>query len=142
VQSLTKDGSVNSNNWISNLLPDPKNEEGGGSESLSSQQTSKEASPANTPVHYIQLAEAAPPMVSPQKAVNFLPAVPETSTGRKLSDREKRDCEVIGKYICLQCACKHVNNARVSMFTIFNLSVIVNALLFPISADARALFCF
>ena len=36
---------------------------------------------------------------SPQKPVNLLPEVPDTanSAGRKLSEREKRDCEVIGK---------------------------------------------
>ena len=37
---------------------------------------------------------------SPQKPVNLLPEVPEmsSSSGRKLSDREKRDCEVIGNF--------------------------------------------
>ena len=36
---------------------------------------------------------------SPQKPLNLLPEVPETanSAGRKFSEREKRDCEVIGK---------------------------------------------
>jgi hypothetical protein len=34
------------------------------------------------------------------KPVNLLPEVPEMrSSGRTLSDREKRDCEVIGKNI-------------------------------------------
>ena len=104
---------MNSNNWISNLLPAPKNDEGhkgheskaeSQTESVSSQQTSKEPSPANTPVHNIRQTEATAanmPMVnqpSPIKAVNLLPEVPEvSSSGRKLSDREKRDCEVIGK---------------------------------------------
>ena len=38
---------------------------------------------------------------SPQKPLNLLPEVPETanSAGRKFSEREKRDCEVIGKKI-------------------------------------------
>ena len=38
---------------------------------------------------------------SPQKPVNLLPEVPEmsSSSGRKLSDREKRDCEVIGNFL-------------------------------------------
>ena len=37
---------------------------------------------------------------SPMKPVNLLPEVPEMrSSGRTLSDREKRDCEVIGKNI-------------------------------------------
>ena len=34
-------------------------------------------------------------MNSPQKPVNLLPEVPST-TSRKLTDREQRDCEVIG----------------------------------------------
>ena len=97
---------MNSNNWISNLLPAPKNEdqkekaESLTTESVSSQQTSKEVSPASTPVHQIHQNEAASNLMhqSPQKPVNLLPEVPEmsSSSGRKLSDREKRDCEVIG----------------------------------------------
>ena len=40
---------------------------------------------------------------SPIKPVNLLPEVPEMrSSGRTLSDREKRDCEVIGKNIILR----------------------------------------
>ena len=98
---------MNSNNWISNLLPAPKNEdqkekaESLTTESVSSQQTSKEVSPASTPVHNIHQNEAANLMhQSPQKPVNLLPEVPEmsSSSGRKLSDREKRDCEVIGNF--------------------------------------------
>ncbi len=106
---------MNSNNWISNLLPAAKNEDGsinpvdGGGvagstgsernpESVSSKQSSKEPSPANTPLHQIRQSEATGPLHSPQKPVNLLPEVPETNAlGRKLSDREKRDCEVIGK---------------------------------------------
>lgn len=34
--------------------------------------------------------------LSPQKPVNLLPEVPSQHS-RKLSDREKRDCDVIGK---------------------------------------------
>jgi len=119
--------SVNSNNWISNLLPAPKNEDqrtGTGSagdsranenrsesqtESVSSQQTSKEPSPANTPmhnsIHHTDPSSAAANMQilnqpSPQKPVNLLPVFPEpVSSGRKLSEREKRDCEVIERLI-------------------------------------------
>ena len=100
---------MNSNNWISNLLPAPKNEdqkekaESLTTESVSSQQTSKEVSPASTPVHQIHQNEAASNLMhqSPQKPVNLLPEVPEmsSSSGRKLSDREKRDCEVIGNFL-------------------------------------------
>ena len=94
----------NSNTWISNLLPAPKNEDQQSQkdESLSSQQTSKEVSPVNTPVHNAMRQSEAANMntQSPVKPVNLLPEVPETanSVGRKLSEREKRDCEVIGKW--------------------------------------------
>ena len=107
-ENAVANGPVNSNTWISNLLPAPKNEgqQSQGSknetESVSSQQ-SKEASPANTPLRppgsdsTVHVANI-PNLHSPQKAVNLLPEVPESanSSGRKLSDREKRDCEVIG----------------------------------------------
>ena len=103
-------GAANSNTWISNLLPAPKNEDQQSQkdeQSLSSQQTSKEPSPVNTPVHNaMRQSEAAnvnfAATQSPQKPVNLLPEVPETanSAGRKLSEREKRDCEVIGKLHC------------------------------------------
>lgn len=41
---------------------------------------------------------SAPPSVpsTPQKPVNLLPEVPNT-TSRKLTEREQRDCEVIGE---------------------------------------------
>ena len=80
-------------------------------DSMASSQTSKEASPANTPIHNMQPADPAPMgmgmgmgmsmmhgLHSPLKPVNLLAALPETSTGRKLSERERRDCEVIGKF--------------------------------------------
>lgn len=78
-------------------------------ESVSSQQTSKEPSPANTPmhnsIHHTDPSSAAANMQilnqpSPQKPVNLLPVFPEpVSSGRKLSEREKRDCEVIERLI-------------------------------------------
>ena len=89
-------------------MPAPKSEsgdnqsqKGDGQESLSSQQTSKEASPVNTPVHLRQSEQNVPAQQSPQRPLNLLPEVPETanSAGRKFSEREKRDCEVIGKKI-------------------------------------------
>merc|ERR1719483_372584 len=79
-----------------------------GAESTSSQQslTSKETSPANTPVHSIRQTEDQAGTInmtslhSPIKPVNLLPEVPEMrSSGRTLSDREKRDCEVIERLI-------------------------------------------
>jgi dynamin 1-like protein len=36
-------------------------------------------------------------VLSPQKPVNLLPEVPIQSS-RKLSDKEQRDCDVIGKH--------------------------------------------
>lgn len=48
-----------------------------------------------------------------QKPVNLLPEVP-MQTSRKLSDREERDCEVIGKWETLEfenCLIKHVLTA-------------------------------
>lgn len=48
-------------------------------------------SPAN------QTMEMRQPL-TPQKPVNLLPEVPSQSS-RKLSDREQRDCDVIGKSI-------------------------------------------
>lgn len=89
-------------------MPAPKSEsgdnqsqKGDGQESLSSQQTSKEASPVNTPVHLRQSEQNVPAQQSPQRPLNLLPEVPETanSAGRKFSEREKRDCEVIGMKI-------------------------------------------
>ena len=52
-------------------------------------------------VHSIwQTEEPAGTINSPMKPVNLLPEVPELrSSGRTLSDREKRDYEVIGKNI-------------------------------------------
>jgi len=104
-----------SNTWISNLLPAPKNGEqtqnhpkSEGAESVSSQQsmTSKETSPANTPVHSIRQSEdqtgtiSMTTLHSPQHPVNLLPQVPSMrSSGRTLSEREKRDCEVIQRLI-------------------------------------------
>jgi len=104
-----------SNTWISNLLPAPKNGEQAqnhpkseGAESTSSQQsmTSKETSPINTPVHSIRQSEdqtvaiSTHTLHSPVKPVNLLPEVPEMrSSGRNLSEREKRDCEVIERLI-------------------------------------------
>ena len=37
--------------------------------------------------------------MSPVKPVNLLPEIPVQSMGRKLNDREQRDCEVIERLI-------------------------------------------
>jgi len=68
--------------WLSNILPNAGRAD--------SNQTSAENSPMGTPAHY-------PASHSPQKPVNLLPEVP-SQTSRKLSDREQRDCDVIGQY--------------------------------------------
>ena len=76
------DNTINASKWLNNILPAPKGEDhrdedvGGGS------------------------GDSTPPaaaMVTPQKPVNLLPEVP-TNQSRQLSQREQRDCEVIGEY--------------------------------------------
>lgn len=52
-------------------------------------------SPMNTPLHNLRLTEEASGLQSPQKPVNLLPEI-SSSSARKLTDREQRDCEVIG----------------------------------------------
>merc|ERR1712243_405440 len=42
---------------------------------------------------------AASSAISPVKPVNLLPEIPVQSMGRKLNDREQRDCEVIERLI-------------------------------------------
>jgi hypothetical protein len=54
---------------------------------------SEDTSPAN---HNMDMRQP----LTPQKAVNLLPEVPSQSSSRKLSDREQRDCDVIGKISC------------------------------------------
>jgi hypothetical protein len=68
--------------WLSNILP--------AAGRTDSNQGSAENSPMGTPAHL-------PSSHSPQKPVNLLPEVPSQSS-RKLSDREQRDCDVIGKH--------------------------------------------
>jgi hypothetical protein len=43
-----------------------------------------------------QVAVAATNCLSPQKPVNLLPEVPSLASGRKLSEKEQRDCDIIG----------------------------------------------
>lgn len=66
--------------WLSNILPQQR----GGTESIHS----SESSTSNTPTHNI---------LSPSKPVNLLPDVPTNHTARKLTDKEQKDCDVIGK---------------------------------------------
>lgn len=80
------DSTINASKWLNNILPAPKGEAhrdedvgGGGGGSGDS------TPPAAT-------------MVTPQKPVNLLPEVP-TNQSRQLSQREQRDCEVIGEFV-------------------------------------------
>jgi len=50
----------------------------------------------NTPLHSLRLTEDSSGIQSPQKPVNLLPEIP-TPSARKLTEREQRDCEVIGR---------------------------------------------
>lgn len=56
-----------------------------------SRENSSESSPSFTPTHQYDLK-------SPQKPINLLPDVP-VQTGRKLSEKEQRDCDVIERLI-------------------------------------------
>uniref|UniRef100_A0A8D8QQD7 dynamin GTPase n=1 Tax=Cacopsylla melanoneura TaxID=428564 RepID=A0A8D8QQD7_9HEMI len=55
--------------------------------------SSAENSVSSTPTHNPQH------ILSPQKPVNFLPSIPATSSSRTLSEKEKRDCDVIERLI-------------------------------------------
>lgn len=75
--------------WLSNLLPAGRDEL-----VTHTNDSSTDTTPSATPVHQPQV-----PLQSPfghQKPVNLLSeSLPQH--GRKLSEREQRDCEVIGK---------------------------------------------
>jgi dynamin 1-like protein len=75
---------TNAGGWIPNFLPTAGSE----------REASSESSPNVTPTHL----NDGKSVLSPQKPVNLLPEVPIQSS-RKLSDREQRDCEVIGMYL-------------------------------------------
>nr|CAG4643752.1 EOG090X01UE [Lepidurus arcticus] len=74
--------TINAGTWLSNLLPAGKN---------SSAAPSSNNSPARSAVDKNPF--------SPQKPVNLLPEVPTTQAGRKLTDREQRDCQIIERLI-------------------------------------------
>ena len=109
----SSDGVINANNWLSNILPSASNETNSGklgadvdkASSAASKETVEKGttSAANLQIQDMKKESMAggdniSTMNSPQKPVNLLPEVPST-TSRKLTDREQRDCEVIGKYI-------------------------------------------
>lgn len=62
--------------WLQHILPP-------------AQKDSLENSAANTPIHTSAM--------SPVKAVNLLPDVPVNSNARRLTDKEQKDCDVIGE---------------------------------------------
>jgi len=75
---------TNAVSWFSNYLPAARSEK----------EASTDSSPSATPTHQNDVKG----VLSPQKPVNLLPEVP-IQTGRKLSEREQRDCDVIERLI-------------------------------------------
>lgn len=71
--------------WLSNILP-PAAPTFNNSPKLPNEST--ESSSTNTPTHGGPL--------TPSKPVNLLPDVPINPSSRKLTDKEQRDCDVIG----------------------------------------------
>jgi len=87
---------ITASNWLSNILPAPKEDGAIG--------TVREQSPSPQHKAITQIVDgesggAASSAISPVKPVNLLPEIPVQSMGRKLNDREQRDCEVIERLI-------------------------------------------
>jgi len=86
-----QDTVITASTWLSNILPAPR-EEGS---------VTREMSPSPQHRAVTQIHEGEGQMsgvISPVKPVNLLPEIP-VQTGRKLNDREQRDCEVIERLI-------------------------------------------
>ena len=87
---------ITASTWLSNILPAPK-EDGS--------VPGREQSPSPQHKAISQVVEgdsmlAPTNAMSPVKPVNLLPEIPNSQTmGRKLNDREQRDCEVIERLI-------------------------------------------
>ena len=122
----SSDGGVNNaNNWLSNILPSASSSTSVSPSNSTNmtQSISENAPPTSTSSKFSPKEEAGSAqhsqvqnlkregegsggagdsistmLNSPQKPVNLLPEVPST-TSRKLTDREQRDCEVIGAFI-------------------------------------------
>ena len=86
---------ITASNWLSNILPAPKEE--GGVAGVVREQSPSPQHKAITQVVESEASQASTAM-SPVKPVNLLPEIPVQS-GRKLNDREQRDCEVIERLI-------------------------------------------
>ena len=96
------DGTINASNWLNNILPAPKGGE---------QQQQQPGQPISSGGGDASVEELTPPsqqqmppsmssgsgVGTPMKPVNLLPEVPNSHQSRKLSEKESRDCEVIGK---------------------------------------------
>jgi len=86
-----QDTVITASTWLSNILPAPR-EEGSVARDLS-------PSPQHRAVTQVHDGEGQMSgVISPVKPVNLLPEIP-VQTGRKLNDREQRDCEVIERLI-------------------------------------------
>ena len=112
VSNGSTDGVITPNNWLSNILPSsaaqPSAANGQSTENNATT-TSKETSETsatnaqnplirNVKKEEIGSGDGISTLNSPQKPVNLLPEVPST-TSRKLTEREQRDCEVIERLI-------------------------------------------
>lgn len=89
VSDQTKEQQGQQNHWLlSNLLLQGRTESASSTDGspVRMRDSNSHSNPA------IELQKASPV----QKPVNLLPAVP-IQTSRKLSDREQRDCDIIGK---------------------------------------------
>ena len=85
---------VQQNHWLlSNLLPQGKSESMPGSNDGSPVRNREDTTSSNSNSNALTDGTRASPQ---QKPVNLLPEVP-MQTSRKLSEREQRDCNVIGK---------------------------------------------
>lgn len=71
--------------WLSNILPPAHQQQ---QQQMMGKSESTETSSSNTPTHSV---------MSPLKPVNLLPDVPMNNTARRLTDKEQRDCDVIGE---------------------------------------------
>ena len=103
------DGVITPNNWLSNILPSSASQpnatngqstENNGSTIVKELADAQASNPQikNVKKEEIGVGDGISTMNSPQKPVNLLPEVPST-TSRKLTEREQRDCEVIERLI-------------------------------------------
>lgn len=86
--------------WMSNMVPHGQDS--------SSKEVSAENSPSDTPTHQPDESRG---LLSPQRPINLLPEVP-IQTSRKLSEKEQRDCDVIGTTLPVLICFRSVWNYR------------------------------